>query len=68
MGDFDWKIWGKKAVYYIGAVLLATGLLTTAEYIQQTEFPPEYSFYTALIVPILILLGNAVKHEFDLKV
>ena len=64
MGDFDWKIWGKKALYYVGATLIATGALSLADFMQQTEFPPEYTFYTGLVVSVLILLGNAIKHKF----
>lgn len=64
MGDFDWKIWGKKAAYYVGATLIATGALTLADFMQATEFPPEYTFYTGLVVSGLILIGNAIKHKF----
>jgi hypothetical protein len=66
-GDFDWGIWGKKAAYYVGASVLTTGILALADFMQQTNFPPEYALYTSLTISVLILIGNALKHTVFAK-
>lgn len=62
MGNFDLKIWLKKWGYGLGATLASTAVIYTADYLQVTEFPPEYAFWAGLITIILVQVGNMIKH------
>jgi hypothetical protein len=64
MGDFDWKIWFKKWGFGLLATVGAYGTLYTATFIGQNPFPPEYAFWSGLIVITLTQIGNWVKHTF----
>ena len=64
MGDFDWKIWLTKGITKLGYTLLATALFFFADYIDVTEFPVEYAFWTGIIMTILLQLGNMIKHTY----
>ena len=64
MSDFDIKIWLKKYAKGLGLTLLSTGLIYTADYIELTEFPADYAFYTGLLVITLSQIGNYIKHEY----
>ena len=64
MGDFNWTIWFKKLVKGLGLVLLSTGAIYTADYMNATEFPPEYAFTARLVVIILSQIGNYIKHSY----
>lgn len=62
--DFDWKIWAKKWGLGLGATFGAYGCLYTATYINVNPFPPEYAFWSGLIVITLTQIGNWIKHTF----
>jgi len=61
---FDFKIWLKKWGFGIGATLLSTGLIYTADYINITEFPVEYAFWAGIAVTVLNQIGNMIKHSY----
>jgi len=64
MGDFDAKIWLRKWGYGLGATLLSTGLIFTADYIGLNSFPVEYAFYGGLLITFLNQIGNFIKHKY----
>jgi len=64
MGDMDWKIWGIKLLKGAGLTALTGALVYVADYIDVTEFPPEYAFYAGLAYTILSQIGNYIKHTF----
>lgn len=63
MGNFEWKIWLGKWVKGLAVVLLSTGLLYTADYMELTEFPPEYAFGAGIVIIFLNQIGNWLKHK-----
>jgi len=64
MGDFDWKIWFEKLGK--GAALIAgtTLALYVADYMVDNPLPPEYAFWSGLIIILLQQLGNYIKHTY----
>lgn len=61
-GDFNWKIWFKKWGFGLGATFVGAGAIYTASFIGANPFPPEYAFWSGLLVTVLIQIGNAIKH------
>ena len=64
MGNFDWKIWAKKWALGLGATLLGSACIYTADYFETTDFPPEYAFWSGLTVIVLQQIGNWIKHSY----
>ena len=64
MGDFNWKIWAKKRIKKVGIVMVASGVLATAEFIGISELPVEYAAIAGLSVIILEQIGNWFKHTY----
>jgi hypothetical protein len=64
MGDFDLKTWLIKGAYKVGYTLVATGLITFANYMKMTEFPPHYVFWAGILYTILMEAGNLIKHKY----
>ena len=62
--DFDWKIWAAKWAKGLGVTLAGAACIYTANYIEITEFPPEYAFWGGLTVIVLQQIGNWFKHAY----
>jgi len=62
---FDPKITLKKFLTGLAYTFLVSGIAYTIDFLKVTEFPPEYSIYTGLILSILIALQNYLKHRKD---
>jgi len=62
---YDPKITLKKFFYGLGYTLVAAGIAYSIDFLKVTEFPPEYSVYTGVILSILIALQNYIKHKND---
>ncbi len=62
---YDPKITLKKFLYGLGYTLIASGIAYAIDFMKLTEFPPEYSAYTGVILSILIAIQNYIKHRND---
>jgi len=62
---FDPKKTLKKFLYGLGYAFLLTFITYTINFLQVTEFPPEYAFYVGLGITLLQTLQNAIKHWND---
>jgi len=62
---YDWKITAKKFLIGLGYTLGISALAYTIDFLQMTEFPPEYAFWTGLLLSILIAVQNYLKHRGD---
>ena len=62
MSDFLWSKWLEKWGKGLAAVFIGSGALYTAEFIQVNPLPPEYAFWSGLLIVLLLQIGNAVKH------
>lgn len=67
MGDFKWDIWTYKLLKGLGLVFIVYGGLYTADYIVDNPLPPEYVFWSGLIVIGLQQLANYIKHNYFIK-
>ncbi|MHA1675770.1 MAG: hypothetical protein ACTSU6_01195 [Candidatus Njordarchaeales archaeon] len=65
MSGFDPKITLKKFLYGLGYTLGITALAYTIDFLEVTEFPPEYSLYTGILLSILLAIQNYIKHRND---
>lgn len=63
--NFDWKITLKKFLYGLGNAILLTIVAFSIDWLQITDFPPEYAVYVGAALAILQALENLIKHWHD---
>ena len=60
--EFDPKITLKKFLYGLANALILSILVFSINFLQVTEFPPEYAIYIGALIAILQAIENMVKH------
>jgi hypothetical protein len=64
MGNFDWKIWAIKGLKDSGKMAGIAFLTAFTNYVDVTEFPPEYVLYVGVVVIVLNQILNFIKHTY----
>jgi len=64
-GGFDWKITLRKFLEGLGFALATAAIAYTIDFLEVTEFPPEYAIWTGCIIAFLRALQNYLKHRND---
>lgn len=65
MGDFDWNIYGRKAIKKFAVAALIGGMTTIGAYLGTEPVPDEYVWLVMLGSQIVDLALNAIKHKFS---